>query len=166
MSDEVPEGLTGMMLREPIRVMVVDDHPSGATGSQRLESSGVATVAEASDGGGDRASPRIVPEVILMDLQLPTVPGVEASVHRGGIAARQGGRGSASGENPTPRGREGRRDRLSAQGPTAGEIVNAVGASATEAGVHPVAGQDGLVEFRQVAAPDWRPGPHPRENES
>ncbi len=64
-----------------IRVMVVDDHPVWRDGIRAdLESSGVAeVVAEASDGGEaiDRAR-EAMPELILMDLQLPTVSGVDA----------------------------------------------------------------------------------------
>ena len=65
----------------PIHVMVVDDHPIWRDGLRRdLESSGIAEiVAEASDGGEaiDRAR-EAMPEVILMDLNLPTVRGAEA----------------------------------------------------------------------------------------
>jgi DNA-binding NarL/FixJ family response regulator len=65
----------------PIRVMVVDDHPIWRDGLRRdLERAGVAeVVAEASDGGEaiDRAR-EAMPEVILMDLNLPTVRGADA----------------------------------------------------------------------------------------
>jgi len=67
---------------EPIRVMVVDDHPMWREGIKRdLEERGVATVvAEAADGGEaiERAR-EAMPEVIVMDLQMPTVPGAEAT---------------------------------------------------------------------------------------
>ena len=70
------------MTDEPIRVMVVDDHPMWRDGVRAdLESSGTATVvAEASDGGEaiERAR-ESMPEVVLMDLNLPTVSGVEAT---------------------------------------------------------------------------------------
>jgi DNA-binding NarL/FixJ family response regulator len=70
------------MSDEPIRVMVVDDHPVWRDGVRAdLEASGEATVvAEASDGGEavERAR-EAMPEVVLMDLQLPTVSGVEAT---------------------------------------------------------------------------------------
>jgi DNA-binding NarL/FixJ family response regulator len=66
---------------EPIRVMVVDDHPIWRDGVRAdLEGSGVAVVVgEASDGGEaiDKAR-EAMPEVILMDLQMPTVSGVDA----------------------------------------------------------------------------------------
>lgn len=65
----------------PIRVMVVDDHPIWRDGVRAdLEASGEATVvAEASDGGEAIELARdAMPEVVLMDLRLPTVPGVEA----------------------------------------------------------------------------------------
>ena len=61
--------------------MVVDDHPVWRDGIRAdLEGCGVAeVVAEASDGGQaiDR-SREAMPELILMDLRLPTVSGVEA----------------------------------------------------------------------------------------
>jgi len=66
---------------ERVRVMVVDDHPVWRDGVRGdLEASGKAVVvAEASDGGEaiERAR-EAMPELILMDLNLPTVRGVEA----------------------------------------------------------------------------------------
>jgi len=67
---------------EPIRVMVVNDHPMWGDGVRAdLESSGTATVvAEAADGGEAIELARdAMPEVVLMDLNLPTVSGVEAT---------------------------------------------------------------------------------------
>ena len=68
--------------QEPIRVMVVDDHPMWRDGVRAdLEASGTANVvAEASDGGEAVEKAReAMPEVVLMDLQMPTVSGVEAT---------------------------------------------------------------------------------------
>ena len=69
------------MRDEPVRVMVVDDHPVWRDGVRGdLEASGRAVVvAEASDGGEaiERAR-EVMPELVLMDLNLPTVRGVEA----------------------------------------------------------------------------------------
>jgi DNA-binding NarL/FixJ family response regulator len=66
---------------ERVRVMVVDDHPVWRDGVRAdLEASGrVEVVAEADDGGDaiERAR-EAMPELVLMDLNLPTVPGVEA----------------------------------------------------------------------------------------
>jgi DNA-binding NarL/FixJ family response regulator len=174
MSDEVPEGMTGEVSPpvEPIRVMVVDDHPVWRDGIRNdLESSGVATVvAEASDGGEaiERAR-ESMPEVILMDLQLPTVPGVEAiraiveeSPHVKVVVL------SASGEES---------DVLEAvkvgatgyllKGSTAGEIVNAVRRVRDGEPVFtPSLAGMVLSEFRRVAGPDpGIPGLTPRENE-
>ena len=66
---------------ETIRVMIVDDHPIWRDGIRAdLEGSGVAAVvAEASDGGEAIEKAReAMPEIILMDLQMPTVTGVDA----------------------------------------------------------------------------------------
>ncbi len=66
---------------EPIHVMVVDDHPIWRDGLREdLERSGVATVvAEAADGGeAIEAARQAMPDVILMDLNLPTVRGADA----------------------------------------------------------------------------------------
>ncbi len=66
---------------EPIRVMVVDDHPIWRDGVRAdLERSGTAAVvAEASDGGEAIEQARTaMPEVVLMDLRMPTVSGVDA----------------------------------------------------------------------------------------
>jgi DNA-binding NarL/FixJ family response regulator len=66
---------------EPIRVVIVDDHPSLRDGVRAdLERSGVATVVgEAGDGGEAIQVVRdAMPDVVLMDLSMPTVPGVDA----------------------------------------------------------------------------------------
>ena len=67
---------------EPIRVMVVDDHPVWRDGIRAdLEASGIATVVvEASDGGeAIELAHEHMPDVVLMDLRLPTVSGVDAT---------------------------------------------------------------------------------------
>jgi DNA-binding NarL/FixJ family response regulator len=66
---------------DPIRVMVVDDHPVWRDGVKGdLERSGAATVvAEASDGGEAIEQAReAMPDLILMDLRMPGVSGVDA----------------------------------------------------------------------------------------
>jgi DNA-binding NarL/FixJ family response regulator len=66
---------------EPIRVVIVDDHPSLRDGVRAdLEGSGVATVVgEASDGGeAIEVVRRSMPDVVLMDLSMPIVQGVDA----------------------------------------------------------------------------------------
>jgi DNA-binding NarL/FixJ family response regulator len=65
-----------------IRVLIVDDHPMWRDGVRAdLEKSGIAeVVGEASDGGEAIDIAReAMPEVVLMDLQLPSVSGVEAT---------------------------------------------------------------------------------------
>jgi DNA-binding NarL/FixJ family response regulator len=69
-------------MTERIRVLVVDDHPVWRDGVRAdLEASGIAdVVGEAADGGEAIEKARTeMPEVVLMDLQLPTVSGVEAT---------------------------------------------------------------------------------------
>lgn len=69
-------------MSDPIRVMVVDDHPVWRDGIRAdLERDGEAiVVAEAADGGEAIVRAREeMPEVVLMDLQLPTVSGTEAT---------------------------------------------------------------------------------------
>ena len=64
-----------------VRVMIVDDHPVWRDGIRAdLESSGVATVvAEATDGGeAIELANTEQPDVILMDLNMPTVRGADA----------------------------------------------------------------------------------------
>jgi DNA-binding NarL/FixJ family response regulator/signal transduction histidine kinase len=71
----------GRNMSDPIRVMVVDDHPVWRDGVRSdLESAGHTVVGEAADGREAIALARdCMPEVILMDLQLPHVAGVEAT---------------------------------------------------------------------------------------
>jgi DNA-binding NarL/FixJ family response regulator len=67
---------------EAVRVLVVDDHPVWRDGLRAdLEREGGAeVVAEASDGGeAVEAARKAMPDVVVMDLNLPTVPGVEAT---------------------------------------------------------------------------------------
>jgi DNA-binding NarL/FixJ family response regulator len=67
--------------QERIRVLIVDDHPVWRDGVKAdLERSGVVeVVAEAADGGEAIEQARaVVPDLVLMDLNMPTVSGTEA----------------------------------------------------------------------------------------
>lgn len=69
-------------MTDKLQVMVVDDHPVWRDGVRSdLEASGRAeVVAEAADGGeAIEIALDVMPDVVLMDLQLPTVSGVEAT---------------------------------------------------------------------------------------
>ncbi|HJR44714.1 MAG TPA: response regulator transcription factor [Actinomycetota bacterium] len=69
-------------MTEKLTVVLVDDHPVWRDGVRAdLDASGVAeVVGEASDGGeGIDVALEHMPDVVLMDLQLPTVSGVEAT---------------------------------------------------------------------------------------
>jgi DNA-binding NarL/FixJ family response regulator len=159
---------------EPVRVMVVDDHPVWRDGVRAdLEASGTAVVvAEAGDGGTAIERARTaVPEVVLMDLNLPTVGGVEAirriveeSPHVKVLVL------SASGEEP---------DVLEAvkvgaagyllKSATRAELVDAVQrVRAGEPVFTPSLAGLVLAEFRRIATraePGSEPGLTPRENE-
>lgn len=65
----------------PIRVVVVDDHPVWRDGVRSdLERSGIAVVVGEAADGGEAVDVTLaeMPDVVLMDLRMPTVPGVEA----------------------------------------------------------------------------------------
>ncbi len=69
-------------MTEPIRVLIVDDHPMWRNGVRAdLEAAGIAEVVGEADDGGDAIAlaNEVMPEVVLMDLQLPTVSGVDAT---------------------------------------------------------------------------------------
>lgn len=69
-------------MSDTIRVLIVDDHPMWRDGVRSdLEATGWAeVVGEASDGGeAIELATTAMPDVVLMDLQMPTVPGVEAT---------------------------------------------------------------------------------------
>ncbi|MFN2588758.1 MAG: response regulator [Actinomycetota bacterium] len=68
-------------MSDAVKVLVVDDHPVWRDGVHAdLETAGHSVVGEASDGREAIALAReVMPDVVLMDLQLPHVSGVEAT---------------------------------------------------------------------------------------
>src|SRR5579859_1851686 len=66
-----------------IRVMIVDDHPIWRTAVERdLVSVGFEVVAAVGDGeAAVRIAPATRPDVVLMDLQLPGMSGVDTTAH-------------------------------------------------------------------------------------
>jgi DNA-binding NarL/FixJ family response regulator len=70
--------------QEELRVLLVDDHDLFRTGLRNLleEYGGVSVVGEASNGvEAVRLVREVAPEVIVMDLNMPTMDGVEATRH-------------------------------------------------------------------------------------
>lgn len=65
----------------PLRVMVVDDHPMWREGVARdLTEAGLTVVATAGDGAEAlRRLPAARPDVVVLDLQMPTLDGVETT---------------------------------------------------------------------------------------
>jgi DNA-binding NarL/FixJ family response regulator len=65
----------------PVRVLLVDDHDLFRTGLRNLlEEQGVEIVGEAADGGhAVRLVRELAPDVVVMDLNMPGVSGVEAT---------------------------------------------------------------------------------------
>jgi DNA-binding NarL/FixJ family response regulator len=158
---------------ERIRVLIVDDHPVWRDGVRMdLEGSGLAeVVAEAADGGDAVDLAReTMPDVVVMDLRLPTVPGVDAtrriieeSPHINVLVL------SASGEEADvlEAVKAGARGYL-LKSATSAEVVEAVQRVATGEPVF-TASLAGLVldEFRRLSSerPPGEPGLTPRENE-
>jgi DNA-binding NarL/FixJ family response regulator len=71
------------------RILIVDDHPGfRATARRMLEADGFEVVGEAADARSAlEAVERLSPEVVLLDVQLPDLDGVEAA---GQIAVGEG----------------------------------------------------------------------------
>lgn len=71
-------------------VLIVDDHPGfRACARELLEVEGFEVVGEAPDGeAGVEAAGRLHPDIVLLDVQLPGIDGIEAS---GRIASLNGG---------------------------------------------------------------------------
>jgi DNA-binding NarL/FixJ family response regulator len=70
--------------QEELRVLLVDDHDLFRTGLKNLleEYGGVSVVGEASNGvEAVRLVREVAPEVVVMDLNMPTMDGVEATRH-------------------------------------------------------------------------------------
>src|SRR3954454_21991654 len=72
----------------PVRVLLVDDHDLFRTGLRNLlEEQGVQIVGEAASGDeAVRIVRELAPDLIVMDLNMPGMGGVEATRHIAGIA--------------------------------------------------------------------------------
>jgi DNA-binding NarL/FixJ family response regulator len=73
---------------EELRVLLVDDHDLFRTGLKNLlEEHGVQVVGEAQNGQTAlRLVPELVPDVVIMDLNMPGLSGVETTRHLTGLA--------------------------------------------------------------------------------
>jgi len=73
---------------ETLRVLIVDDHDLFRTGLRNLlEEQGVQVVGEASTGGeAVRAVQELAPDVVVMDLNMPGMGGVDATRHIAGVS--------------------------------------------------------------------------------
>jgi DNA-binding NarL/FixJ family response regulator len=73
---------------DELRVLLVDDHDLFRTGLKNLlEEQGVHVVGEAPNGQTAlRLAPELVPDVVIMDLNMPGLSGVETTRHLTGIA--------------------------------------------------------------------------------
>ena len=73
---------------EELRVLLVDDHDLFRTGLKNLlEEQGVHVIGEAPNGQtAIRLVPELVPDVVIMDLNMPGLSGVETTRHLTGIA--------------------------------------------------------------------------------
>jgi DNA-binding NarL/FixJ family response regulator len=73
---------------DPLRVLIVDDHDLFRTGLRNLlEEQGVQIVGEAATGAeAVRIVRELAPDVVVMDLNMPGMGGVEATRHIAGIA--------------------------------------------------------------------------------
>ena len=81
-------------MSQPIRVLVVDDHPVVRAGVQGMLASHADfdVVGEASDGEEALSQVEALnPDVVLMDLRMPRVDGVEATQADSGTASRSPG---------------------------------------------------------------------------
>jgi DNA-binding NarL/FixJ family response regulator len=73
---------------EELRVLLVDDHDLFRTGLKNLlEEQGVHVIGEAANGQtAIRLVPELVPDVVIMDLNMPGLSGVETTRHLTGVA--------------------------------------------------------------------------------
>ena len=76
-------------MSEPLRIVVVDDHPVYRGGMQTLFSTVEDIDVVGVAGSGEeavRVCDDLLPDVVVMDLNMPSMGGVEATRHIAGIA--------------------------------------------------------------------------------
>jgi DNA-binding NarL/FixJ family response regulator len=75
-----PTGMVDMSAGEPVRVLVVDDHDLFRTGLRCLLEEEGFEVADSSSGpAAIRRAPSFAPDVVVMDMNMPEVSGIEAT---------------------------------------------------------------------------------------
>ncbi|MEA2447313.1 MAG: hypothetical protein QOK47_950 [Actinomycetota bacterium] len=154
-----------------IRILIADDHPMWRDGVRNdLEAAGWEVVGEAADGGeAVEATLSTMPDVVLMDLQMPTVSGVEAtrSIVEHSPHVRVLVLSASAEEHDVLEAVKAGASGYLLKSSTSEEVVDAVRRVRDgEPVFSPSLAAMVLDEFRRVARPDpAEPGLTPRENE-
>ena len=143
-----------------IKVLIVDDHALFRAGIHRiLEDQDLIEVVGEAESGEDalRLAPKLAPDVILMDLNMPGgMGGIEATRRLGRVAPRQpGDRPDGAGGRPLPGlscGRSGALGYLT-KGCPAEELVRAIRAVAARPALYRRPGGPGAHDVRLAGRP-------------